>query len=173
MKSSSGLTTYISIPQYDVVEYTVYPGTSTVGDWTSGGTITAPNPITSPILNPSLNALAPDLYLIHCPHCELTFVSRQCLSALSMESGNTCWEAQCPHCESEIRLSLQGCSANCPHAMECLLMGLVDKLLAKGMKLEVDKKSKPTPDQVVTWGAWNPGPFTAQPSYKITYGATT
>jgi hypothetical protein len=116
------------------------------GDWypNSGTTWINPNSGTTwinPLPNVSGGTWIPTItspalpicyYLITCPHCQKTFLSFR-------PHVGSCWDAACPSCDQSICLCLEKCTYDCPNAVDCLLVGMVDDIESKCPKIEIGK----------------------------------
>ena len=145
-----------------------YPHTpSTGGTWTTT-TVTYTTP-------------SADLYLVDCLHCGEKFVTKSRKTTACIESMETCWDVECPKCNQEIRLCLHECKHDCAHALDCILVGILDKVLEKGIKLEFEKGAEvyrvPPFQSGETYYPWNQPvygypnpPVYGYPTPNITWG---
>jgi len=79
------------------------------------------------------------LYLIDCMHCGEQFVTKPRRSAACIQSLETCWDVECPKCSQEIRLCLHECKCDCEHVLDCLLVGISDRVMERALQLEFEK----------------------------------
>lgn len=109
------------------------PQNGTVGWWQGKDTCTTSSTYT-------VSAQCPvSLYLIDCIHCGEKFVTKPRKSHACIQSLETCWDVECPKCAQEIRLCLHECKCDCEHVLDCLLVGISDKVMEHALQLEFEK----------------------------------
>ena len=147
-----------------------------------------PNTLTSSTFTVT-SQLPVSLYLIDCMHCGEKFVTKPRKSVACIQSLETCWDVECPKCSQEIRLCLHECKCDCEHVLDCLLIGISDKVMERALQLEFEKGaevhryepySPPSQypwDQLIggspniTWGGSSAVEYTTSP-YSISTGGT-
>ena len=112
------------------------------------------------------------LYLVDCMHCGEKFVTKPRKSLTCIQSLETCWDVECPKCTQEIRLCLHECSGDCEHVLDCLLVGISDKIIERALQLEFEKGAEVhryEPYSPPSYYPWDP--IIGNPN--ITYGSST
>lgn len=82
------------------------------------------------------------MYLVDCLHCGGKFVTTPRRTMACIQSLETCWDVTCPSCSQELRLCLHECRHDCDHALDCLTLGILEKVIEKGLKLEFESGAR-------------------------------